>query len=63
MMHTKEGTIRTGQVTAGIQDLVGNKRMVLNYDMKNTFASALLDQLGDLGADVKDHHKRLRPRQ
>ena len=37
--------------------------MVLNYDMQNSFASALLDQLEDLGADVKELNRRLRPRQ
>ena len=52
-----------GQVTVGIQDSVGDKRMVLNYDMQNAFASALLDQLEDLGADDREHHRRLRPRQ
>ena len=52
-----------GQENVGIQDSVGNKRMVLNYDIQNAFASALLDQIEDLGADVKEHHRRLRPRQ
>ena len=69
MMHAKVGTIRTGQCSAlgqetvGIQDSVGDKRMVLNYDMQNAFASALLDQLEDIGNDVKEHCRRLRPRQ
>ena len=31
----------------------GDKRMALNNDMQNAFASALLDQLEDLGTDVK----------
>ena len=53
----------SGQVTVGIQDSVGNKRMVLNYDMQNAFASALLDQLEDLSTNVKEHHRKLRPRQ
>ena len=52
-----------GQVTVGIQDSVGDKRMVLNYDMQNAFTSPLLDQLEDLGADVREHCRRLRPRQ
>ena len=30
-----------GQVTVGIPDSVSDKRMVLNYDMQNAFASAL----------------------
>ena len=69
MMHAKVGAIRTGQSSAlgqetvGIQDSVGDKRMVLNYDMQNTFASALLDKLEHLGTDIKECHRRLRPRQ
>ena len=70
MMDAKEGAIRTGQSsdlgqeTVGIQDSVCDKRMVLNYDMQNnTFASAFLDQLEDLNTNVKEHHRRLRPRQ
>ena len=69
MMHSKVGAIRTGQrsaigqETVGIQDSVGDRRMVLNYDMQNAFVSPLLDQLEDLGANVKEHHGRLRPRQ
>ena len=52
-----------GQEIVGIQDSVGNKRMVLNYDMQNAFVSALLDQLEDLGTDVEEHYRRLRPGQ
>ena len=69
MMHAKMGAIRSGQSSAlgqetiQIQDTVGNGRMVLNYNMQNDFASALLDQLEDLGANVKEHHRRLRSRQ
>ena len=69
MMHAKVSAIRTGQSSAlgqetvGIQDSVDNQRMVLKYDMQNTFASALLDQLEDLGTDFKEHCRRLRPRQ
>ena len=37
--------------------------MVLNYDMQNAFASALLDQLEDLGTNVREHHRKLRPEQ
>ena len=37
--------------------------MVLNYDMQNAFASALLHQLEDLGTNVKEHCRRVRPRQ
>ena len=35
----------------------------MDHEMQNAFASALPDQLGDLGAHVKEHHKRLWPRQ
>ena len=68
MVHTREGAIRTaqsaalGQRTAGFQDLVGNRRLVMDHETQNAFASALLDQLEDSGADVKEHHRRLGPR-
>ena len=52
-----------GQVTVGFWEPVGNRRMVTDYQMENAFATALLDQLEDLGADVTEHHRRLRPRQ
>ena len=45
-----------------VQEPMGNRRMD-DYQMQNAFASALLDQLEDLGADVKEHHRRLSPRQ
>ena len=69
MMHAKVGAIRTGkssalgQVTLGIQDSVGDKRIVLNCNMQNAFASALLDQLEGLGTNVNEHCRRLRPTQ
>ena len=69
MVHTREGAIRAGQNSApdhknvGFQDPVGNKRLVIDREMQNAFASALLDQLEDLGVYVKEHHRRLRPRQ
>ena len=37
--------------------------MVTDYQMQNAFATALLDQLEDLGADVTEHCRRLIPRQ
>ena len=52
-----------GQVTVGFQEPVGNRRMVTDYQMQNAFATALLDQLEDLGTNVTEHHRRLRPRQ
>ena len=69
IIHTREGAKRTGQSSAlgqrnvGFQGPVGNRRLVINHEMQNAFTSALLDQLEDLGTDVKEHHRRLRPRQ
>ena len=53
MIHAKVGAIRPGQSSAlgqetvGIQDSIGDKRKVLNHEMQNAFASALLDQFED----------------
>ena len=69
MVNTREGAIRTGhssalgQRTVGFQDPVGNRRLVMDNVMQNAFTSALLDHLEDLGANVTDHHRRLRHRQ
>ena len=52
-----------GQVTVGFWEPVGNRRMVTDCQMQNAFATALLDQLGDLGTHVTEHCRRLRPRQ
>ncbi len=52
-----------GQGTVGIQDPVGNQRTGFEKDLQFAYASALLDQLEDLGADVKEHRRRLRLRQ
>ena len=51
-----------GQETVGIQDAVGTQCMVLSNDMQFTFASGLLDQFANYGADVRRHHRRLRDR-
>ena len=51
------------QVTVGFQEPVGNRRMVTDYHMENAFATALLDQLEELGANLTEHCRRLRPRQ
>ena len=59
MIHAKVGVIKTkrrsalDQETVGIQDSVVDKKMILNYDRQNAFASALLDQPEDLGTNVK----------
>ena len=36
--------------------------MVLHNDMTFTFTSALLDQIEDYGANVRQHYRRLRDR-
>ena len=69
MVHPREGAIRTGhssalgQRTVALQDPVSSWKLVLDNDMQNAFALALLDQLEDLDADVTEHCRRLRPRQ
>ena len=69
MVHTREGAIRArqssalGQRTVGFQDPVGKRRLVMDHEMWNAFASVPLDQLEDLGTYVKEHCRRLRPRQ
>ena len=69
MVHTREDAIRTGQSsvlgkrTVGFQDPVGNRRLVMDHEMQNDLALAVLDQLDDLGTNVKGHHGRLVPRQ
>ena len=69
MLHTRVGAISTdkcsvpGQETVGIQDPVGMQCTVLCNDMQYPFATALLDQLEDYGANVKEHCRRLRTRQ
>ena len=69
MKHQREGAIRAGQHSAlgqgtvGFQDPVGNRRLVMDYEMPNAFASAPLDQLEDLCVNVKEYDRRLRPRQ
>ena len=68
MLHTRVGAIGTnahsvpGWETVRIQDLVGTQCMVLSNDMQFAFTSGLLDQLEDYGADVREHHRRLRDR-
>ena len=68
LLHTRVSAIVTdkylvpGQETVGIKDAVGTQCMVLNNDMQYAFATALLDQLEDYGADVKEHCRlRLNP--
>ena len=68
MMHTRVGAIGTnsgsvpGQETVRIQDPTGAQHTVLSNDMQFAFASALLDQLEDCGANVREDHRRLKDR-
>ena len=68
MVHTREGAIRArqsktlGQRTVGFQDPVGKRGLVMDHEMQNAFASALLDQLEDLSTDVKEHNSSPRLR-
>ena len=68
MMHTRVGAIGTnrcsgpGQKTVRIQNPVGTQHTVLCTDVQFAFASGLLDQLEDYGADVREHHRRSRDR-
>ena len=48
-----------GQESVEVQETVGGQKIVIDNDMQLAYASALLDQLEDLGADVQSHHRRL----
>ena len=69
MMQTREAAIGADQYsalsqkTAGFQKQVGHRYMVNDNDMQQAFATALLNQLGDMGADVTGHCRRLMVRQ
>ena len=64
MSISRVGAIGADQNSApGFWEPVGNRRMVTDYQMQNAFSTALLDQLEDLGTNVTEHHRRLRPRQ
>ena len=39
---------------------MGSQKIVINNDIQFAYASALLDQLEDLGTYVQSHHRRLR---
>ena len=52
-----------GRKTAGFQEPVGHRHMVNDNDMQQAFATALLNQLEDMGADVTGHRRRLMARQ
>ena len=67
MMQTREAAIGAdkysalGQKTAAFQEPVGHRDMV--NDMQQAFATALLNQLEDMGAGVTGHCRRLMARQ
>ena len=69
MMQTREAAIdpdqysAVGQKTAGFQEPMGHRHMVTDNDMQQAFATSLLNQLKDMGADVTGHHRRLMARQ
>ena len=69
MVHTREGSKRTRQrsalcqSTVGFKDPVGNRRLVMDHETENALASPLFEQFEDLGTNVKEHHRRLIPRQ
>ena len=58
---TNSGSV-PGWVTVRIQNPAGAQCTVLSNDMQFAFASALLDQLEDYGANVRKNHRRLRDR-
>ena len=61
-------TRRAGQYSAlgwepvEVQEQVGGQKIVINNDMQLDYASALLDYLEDLCADVQSHYRKLRAR-
>ena len=65
MMETREAATGAdkysalGQKTAGFQEPVGHRHMVNDNDMQQTFTTALLNQLEDMGVDVTGHRRRL----
>ena len=69
MLHTRVGAIGTDKYsvpcwdTVGIQDPVGTQCKLFSDGMQYDFATALLDQLEDYGANVKGYRRRLRTRQ
>ena len=52
----------SGQETVGSQGSVGTQGMGSRNEMQYAFASALLYQLEENGADVREHCRRLRMR-
>ena len=58
---TNSGSV-PGWETVRIQDPTGAQHMVLGNDMHFAFASALLDQLEDYCADVREYCTRMRDR-
>ena len=51
------------QVTVQYLEPLGNRKMDRDYQMHNAFVPTFLDQLENLGANVKEHCRRLRPKQ
>lgn len=69
MLHTREGVIGSdqfsvpGRKAVRFQEPESNSNLDMGFDRQYALASALLDQLEDLGADVTRHRRRLRNRQ
>ena len=69
MMQTREAAIGAdkysalGQRIAGLKEPVGYRHMVNDNDMQQAFATALLNQLEDMGTDVTRHCRQLMARQ
>ena len=69
IMHTRVSAIGTDKYsvpsleTVGIQDPVDTQCKVLSNDMQYAFATTLLDELEDYGANDKEHCRRLRTKQ
>ena len=63
MMQTREAAIGAdqytalGKKTAGFQEPVGHRHMANDNDVQQAFATTLLNQLEDMGADVTGHRR------
>ena len=69
MLSSRVNSIEADEYSASCQETVGNQGSVgtqgmgSRNEMQYAFASAILDQLEENGADVREHHRRLRIRQ
>ena len=64
MIQTREAAIAADKYSALGQKIAGFQEPVVNdNEMQHAFATTLLNQLEDMGADVTGHHRRLMARQ